>query len=129
MEEKFPGEYNQQHWLQKHKDEPKDAFATYIVPINHEQARALLKEKSFRKKTDTSDSDQPTNPNRLPKLPTKDVNNDEQTPTTVQKSLSNFVLVEEKQLLEHLQKDVNRMLVMLQSLTVGENTLIKATWM
>ena len=91
------------------------------MPINHEKARSLLKEKSFREKTDTCDSEQPTNPISLHKLPTKD----EQTPKTVQKSLSNFVVVAEKQPLEQLQKDVNCMLVVLQSLTVGENTALK----
>ena len=37
-------DYNKKrHWTQKHSEKPKEDYAKYVVPKNHELARKLLK--------------------------------------------------------------------------------------
>ena len=40
--------YKKRHWEQTHKGEKTDIFKRMIVPINHEKARSLLRERASK---------------------------------------------------------------------------------
>ena len=49
--------YKKRHWGQSHKGDKTDVYKRMIVPINHEKARSLLKERASKNQPLTSQSE------------------------------------------------------------------------
>ncbi len=131
-------EFNKKrHWLQKHSDQPEKGYEKQIVPKDHEHARKLLTERAKEMSSATSPStgtnDAGENSNQTISSTMKtyttttssqdDRNKKDGGPGTVQKSLQSFLVAEKKaevSPVEQMQGDVNRILVMLEALTIPE---------
>ncbi len=116
-------DYNRKrHWTQKHADKPKEDYAKYVVPKNNERARKLLKcskkisESQLQDNTRAGESS--TNQASLPNV----INVSESEP--MQESITNFMVTEQnsetQSPVDKIQGDMNRVVLMLESLTIPE---------
>ena len=116
-------DYNRmRHWTQKHTDKPKEDYAKYVIPKNHERARKLLecskKISESQLQDNTRAGESSTNQASLPNV----INVPESEP--MQESITNFMVTEEnsetQSPVDKIQGDMNRVILMLESLTIPE---------
>ena len=119
-------DYNKKrHWTQKHSEKPKEDYAKYVVPKNHELARKLLKSNKKESESQLQDNIQAeetgeSSINQASLLNVIDMPETE----PMQRSITNFMVTEEnsetQSPVEKIQGDMNRVILMLESLTIPE---------
>ena len=119
-------DYNKKrHWTQKHSDKPKEDCAKYVVPKNHELARKLLKSNKKESESQLQDNIQAeeTGESSINQASLLDVIDMPET-EPMQRSITNFMVTEEnsetQSPVEKIQGDMNRVILMLESLTIPE---------
>ena len=113
-------DYNKKgHWTQKHSEKPREDYAKYVVPKNHELARKLLKSNKKESESQLQDNIQAeetgeSSINQASLLNVIDMPETE----PMQRSITNFMVTEEnsetQSPVEKIQGDMNRGILMLE---------------